>query len=108
MPKARGTTSNRMLFQAGGQRSGVARSQGVWTGLGWVGQQGWRGKLGTNCCRVSRLSNLWATGSPWQFSLFLSPQAYWFPIAGLRSAAPPTAFFYKPVLAFQEKAALLS
>lgn len=39
MPKARGTASNRMLFQAGGQRSGVARAQGVRTGLGWWGSR---------------------------------------------------------------------
>lgn len=45
--------------------------RGVWVGLGWVGQQGWWEKLGTNRCRVSRLLNLWAMGSQWQFLLLL-------------------------------------
>lgn len=60
---------------------------GVWMGLVWVGQQGWREKLGTDCCipelKIFRLFNLWAIGkSVTIFTPSSTPQACWLPTVG--------------------------
>lgn len=109
----RGGTQNLMACCLMQEETGLEWQDhwGVWMGLAWVGRQGWREKLGTDCCipalRIFRLFNLWMMGESVTIFTPSPPQVCWLPTVGPCYAATPTAPFYKPVLSFQEKEHLL-